>query len=111
MTYNRIKKGSDQMKNLKNLRKAKDLTQSDVAKKIGVGRTTYTEYERGTNQPPIDKLIMLADIFECSVDDIIGNKKSTNPSEMEELANMILALPEEKRKQAIDFIRFLKDKQ
>lgn len=111
MTYNSDMKGSDTMKNLKELRKAKDLTQSDMAKKLGVGRTAYTEYERGRNQPSIEKLKIMAEIFECSVDDLIGNEKNTNSSDIEELAMMILGLPDEKRKQAIDFINFLKGKE
>lgn len=41
---------------LKEYRKKAGITQSDAAKKIGVARTTYADYENGKIQPPIDKI-------------------------------------------------------
>ena len=41
---------------LKECRKQAGYTQLDMAKLIGVARTTYAEYEQGKIQPPIDKV-------------------------------------------------------
>ena len=41
---------------LKECRKQAGYTQLDMAKIIGVARTTYAEYEQGKIQPPIDKV-------------------------------------------------------
>lgn len=41
---------------LKECRKQAGYTQLDMARLIGVARTTYAEYEQGKIQPPIDKL-------------------------------------------------------
>ena len=41
---------------LKECRKQAGYTQLDMAKMIGVARTTYAEYEQGKIQPPIDKI-------------------------------------------------------
>ena len=41
---------------LKECRKQAGYTQSDMAKLIGVARTTYAEYEQGKIQPPLDKV-------------------------------------------------------
>ena len=41
---------------LKEYRLQRGLTQLEAAKKLGVARTTYADYEKGKIQPPIDKL-------------------------------------------------------
>ena len=65
---------------LKECRKQAGYTQLDMAKLIGVARTTYAEYEQGKIQPPIDKvqkilrsLPMLRGELVEGVDDILIN--------------------------------------
>ena len=65
---------------LKECRKQAGYTQLDMAKIIGVARTTYAEYEQGKIQPPIDKvqkilrsLPMLRGELVEGVDDILIN--------------------------------------
>lgn len=55
------------------LRKERDLTQSDLSKVLGVGRTTIHGYENDVISPPPDKLLKLADFFDVSVDYLVGN--------------------------------------
>ena len=63
---------------LKECRKQAGYTQLDMAKMIGVARTTYAEYEQGKIQPPLDKvqnilqaLPMLRGELVDGVDDIL----------------------------------------
>lgn len=56
---------------LKQLREAKGLSQSEVAKIIGVGRTTYLKWESGENQPT-RKLDQLSRFFNVSIDYLLG---------------------------------------
>ena len=65
---------------LKECRKQAGYTQLDMARLIGVARTTYAEYEQGKIQPPIDKvqkilqsLPMLRGELVDGVDDILIN--------------------------------------
>lgn len=58
--------------NLRQLRKENNLTQREVASKIALLETTYQSYEAGRTEPPIEIIIKLADIFECSVDYLLG---------------------------------------
>ena len=51
-------------------------TQSYVAKKIGVARSTYTAYENDTKQPPIDTINAIADLFGKSTDYLLGRVKN-----------------------------------
>lgn len=59
-------------KTLMEERKAKDLTQKAIAIMLGVPENTYGGWERGYNEPSAEMLIKLADIFECSVDYLLG---------------------------------------
>lgn len=67
-------------KRLKELRKESKRTQDNVARVIGIGRTTYSEYERGGIAPPADKIFRLAELFDVPVDYLVGtsNDRSTN---------------------------------
>lgn len=44
----------------------------DLAKEIGIGKTTVYEYLSGTKMPTLANLIKLADRFDCSTDFLLG---------------------------------------
>lgn len=58
-------------KNLASLRKNKHLSQDTLSQIVGVSRSTYAGYEKGTSEPIAGILTKLADYFEISVDDLI----------------------------------------
>lgn len=58
--------------NLKNLRRIKKITQIELANKLSLSRTSIVMWESGQNYPSMDKLIELANIFDCSVDFLLG---------------------------------------
>lgn len=58
--------------NLKKFRVLKDLTQEDVADYLGITPQSVSKWERGECYPDIDFLPALANIFETSVDLLIG---------------------------------------
>lgn len=51
------------------------LTQKDLAKIIGVDRTTVGKWELGRSIPHVDKLLALSKILECSIEDIYSSYK------------------------------------
>jgi transcriptional regulator with XRE-family HTH domain len=55
-------------------RKSKDpkWTQEYIADLLGIARTTYTAYEKGTKQPPIETINKIADLFDVSTDYLSG---------------------------------------
>ena len=57
---------------LTQLRKQLNLSQDDLAKKIGVSRTIIGNYERNTNTPSIEVLVKIAKTFNVTVDYLIG---------------------------------------
>lgn len=60
------------MKNLKKARKAKGITQVELAKLINVTQATYSEYENGKCKPSFDTVLRLCDILGCSADFLLG---------------------------------------
>lgn len=62
--------------NLMELRKYHNLSQEELAEKIGVSRQTLSKYETGESLPDIVKCKMLADVFGVTVDDLISYEKS-----------------------------------
>lgn len=53
--------------NLRYLRKRKGVTQTEVAKALGVPATTYNAYETGQNVPRDDMKLKIADYYGRSV--------------------------------------------
>ena len=56
--------------NLIHLRKLNQLTQEDVADKIGVTRQSIAKWESGETVPDLDKCRLLAELFGVSLDDL-----------------------------------------
>ena len=54
------------------LRQDNDLSQEQVAKVLGVAQTTYSQYELGKRQIPIDTLIKLCKFYNVSTDYMLG---------------------------------------
>ena len=57
---------------LKALRKAKRVTQKEVAQSTGISERNYQDYEASVKKPGFDNLIALAEFFEISVDYLMG---------------------------------------
>lgn len=59
---------------LKNLRISSDMTQLDLSKKLNVSRATVGRYETEERFPDKETLIKLADIFNVSLDFLLGRE-------------------------------------
>lgn len=67
------------MKNrIKDLREDNDLTQQQVAEKIGITQRKYSYIETGTQQLTDEILCRLADLYDVSVDYILFRTKNKN---------------------------------
>ena len=63
--------------NMKAIREKSGKTQQEVADDLGVSVSTYRSWEQGKRDINGKKLMMLADYFEVTTDDIIGTKFSS----------------------------------
>lgn len=62
---------------IKGLREDKDKTQQEIADYLHIAQNTYSQYENGKREIPIDTLITLSKYYDVSSDYILGlsNKK------------------------------------
>ena len=58
------------------LRRENKLTQEEIAVAVNVSRQTISNWETGTARPTIDKAIELAEIYEVTLDSLVGNAHS-----------------------------------
>lgn len=61
------------VKNLKKLRIKYHMSQQQVAAKIGVSQQSINKYENQNVEPDIESMIELADMFNTSIDYLVGN--------------------------------------
>lgn len=64
--------------NLVQLRKAHEMTQEDLAEKIGVSRQSVAKWESGDSLPDIDRCRSIAEIFGVSLDDLTNYEPEDN---------------------------------
>lgn len=68
-----------QFDRIKNLREDNDLTQQQVADKLFITRSAYSNYENGSRAFPLEILCGLADIYGTSVDYLINRTNTKKP--------------------------------
>jgi transcriptional regulator with XRE-family HTH domain len=66
------------MNRIKQLREENNITQIQLAKKLNKTQQTISLYENGTNEPDLDSYIILAQIFNCSIEYIAGKSDIKN---------------------------------
>ena len=67
------------LEHLRALREDRDLRQRQMAELLSVHQTTYSDYELGKIDIPLDSLCRLADYFETSTDYLLGRTDEKKP--------------------------------
>ena len=100
-----------------NLRKDNNLTQLDIANKLGFAKNTVCAWEKGRAQPNFETLIKLAKIFNVSIDYLLGLEDdfgvkqydqtgATLTADEKELLNTYRALSDERQEMLIETANF-----
>lgn len=84
---------------LKSLRIRDDMTQAQLAQKLGLTKSVISAYENGLRQPSYDVLIHIAGIFDVSTDYLLEVERKREidfsgltPEETDALINLIKAM-------------------
>lgn len=64
---------------IRNLRNDNGYTQKQIGDYLGISQNTYSQYEIGVLNYPIDVLIKLADLYGTSVDYLVGRTNEKKP--------------------------------
>ena len=57
---------------LRNIREDKDMTQQQVADLIPMNQSNYSKLERNIQQPSLQQLIRIIEIFDITLDELLG---------------------------------------
>lgn len=86
---------------LKTLRLKENMTQAQLAQRLGVTKSVISAYETGLRLPSYDILIHIAKIYNVSTDYLLGLEKKDeidlsglSPNEIEALLSLIKAMKE-----------------
>ena len=64
---------------LKDIREDHDITQKELAAYLHIKQNTYSQYENGQRQLPIEVLILLAEFYHTSTDYLLGLTDNSQP--------------------------------
>lgn len=63
------------MNHIKKIRLEKGIKQGDLADMLSVKQTTVSGWETGYREPDLESLKRMSDIFNCSIDELLGQKE------------------------------------
>lgn len=69
---------------LSRYRKLRGYTQSQMAEKLEISRSTYTNYETGYRSPDLETLEKISDVLDCSLDELFGRTSGQTASKVRE---------------------------
>ncbi|BAK94158.1 helix-turn-helix domain-containing protein [Tetragenococcus halophilus] len=100
---------------LKELRKSKPhLTQTDMAKHLGVAKTTYASYEQGKRTPDAELQHKIADYFGVTLDYLHGREAEKNKGSDNKVQTVAAHIDEdvsdEEMEDIINYIEFIRQK-
>lgn len=71
--------------NIQKFRRRMNWSQEELAERCQVSRQAVTKWETGESIPSLDKIILLADLFEISVDELVGRVEKNSYSRLMDL--------------------------
>lgn len=100
---------------IRDLRREKGITASQLGEQLGLSRFAISHWENGDAYPPLDVCIKLCEIFDCSMDYLVGLSDIKKLSEAEEsidsnLINIFDKLSPESKNAVYQFTEFLSKK-
>lgn len=65
--------------NIRSIRIDNGYTQEQIAKHLGISQNTYSQYEIGVLNYPVDAVVKLADFYNVSTDYLLGRTNVKEP--------------------------------
>ena len=91
------------------LRKAKDLTQEQLAEKLDVSRQSVSKWESGQATPDLDKIVEISAIFDVTTDYLLKSSEIDDLSvktEMLEKQQQMMLLREQKKQRTFECVMY-----
>lgn len=91
------------------LRRAKGLTQAQLAEMIDLEQEAVSRWERGTRVPTLLRLQQLSDALECSVDQLLQRGSKRPDDQLATVANALTGLDADERALVVNFVQQFTD--
>src|SRR5213593_4090929 len=91
---------------IRELRKAHQLTQSELASKIGIQQSDLCRMETGEYKVSLDTLFRVLGIFGMNISEFFQDASAASDSTEEEVLGLFRRLDPRGRDEALDFLRF-----
>lgn len=85
--------------NLKRLRKRRNISQEQLAEKVGVSRQSVSKWETSEAYPEMNNILELCKIFKCNISDLVNDKMVDIDSLDEEVKMSVVKFKKEKQNQ------------
>lgn len=90
---------------IRELRKRRHLTQTELSEKIGVAQSDLSRMEQGEYKVGLDTIFKLLQIFDLKIGEFFGESETTGPEDRE-LVTEYRELSEEARQEVREFVQF-----
>lgn len=85
--------------NLKKIRKRKNISQEELAEKVGVSRQSVSKWETSEAYPEMNNILELCKIFKCNINDLVNDNMIDLDSLDEEVKMSVVKFKKEKQSQ------------
>ena len=85
--------------NLKRIRKSRNISQEELAEKVGVSRQSVSKWETSEAYPEMNNMLELCKIFKCRLNDLVNDNMVDLDSLDEEIKMSVVKFKKEKQKQ------------
>lgn len=93
--------------NIAQYRQQANLTQEQLAERLGIGNEAVSRIERGVVMPSLMRLIEFSDIFRCSLADLVSRKSVRENDESHYIISMLQGLEKEDRDLVVEILEKL----
>ncbi len=93
---------------IRELRKGRRLTQTELSEKIGVAQSDLSRMEQGEYKVGLDTLFKILQVFELKMGEFFGETETPTTPEARNLVADFQTLSEEAQREVLDFVRFKK---
>lgn len=90
---------------IRELRKRRHLTQTELSEKIGVAQSDLSRMEQGEYKVGLDTIFKLLQIFDLKIGEFFGESETTGPEDRA-LVTEYRELSEEARQEVREFVQF-----
>jgi putative transcriptional regulator len=94
-------------KRIRQLRIERELTQTNLARQIGIQQSDLSRMEKGEYRVSLDVLFRILRVLDLSLNDFFGSPAARDLTRREEtLLNVFRALPQEEQDEVVEFAAF-----